>query len=477
MSNSHTPNRWMVVIGAILIQLSLGAIYAWSVFTPALKAAGWNKMETQLVFAVGLLMFALVMVFAGKWMAKYGPRKLVAAGGITLGAGYLLAGLLGGTNFWVVLICVGFIGGAGIGLGYVVPIAVGMRWFPDKKGMITGLAVAGFGFGAMGWVKMAGAWGHMIADYGLSSTFLIYGLAFAIMILVGSIWMVMPPEGWQPEGFTAATPAAVKGGQNYTVQEMLRTPQFYLIFITFAVSAGAGLMSIGLMKLYPMEALQAKGFSVAEASAIAGTAMAVFFSLANGVGRIAWGVASDKIGRRRSVALMTGLQALVLFYFTDMAGTPTLLYFGAMMIGFNFGGNFALFPTLTADVFGNERIGQNYPFIFLSYGVGGIVFPLLGGYLGDIGNFPLAFAICAYACLFGAVCIMIVKKPIYQIAKQSTSVHGFVHQLQLDHIEEVIEHALHPEHFKRVQPNDADSSEVEAGKEELGDEDRVRENA
>ncbi len=450
MQSGHIPNRWLVVLGSLLIQLSLGAIYAWSVFTPALKNAGWTKMDTQIVFAVGLVTFALVMVFAGRGMVRYGPRKLAVVGGLTLGAGYLLAGFLGGTAFWPVCLGIGLIGGAGIGLGYVVPIAVGMRWFPDKKGLITGLAVAGFGFGAMGWVKIAGAWGHLIELYGLSTTFIIYGAAFGTLTLVGSIWMVMPPKGWKPEGFIDNTPAAAKGNQNYTVQEMFRTPQFYLIFLTFTVSAGAGLMSIGLMKLYPMEALQANGYDVLEASAIAGTAMAVFFSLANGVGRIVWGSLSDIIGRRKSIAVMTFTQALILFSFTSMAGNEYLLYLGAMLIGFNFGGNFALFPTLTADVFGNDRIGQNYPFIFLSYGVGGIAGPLLGGVLGDLGNFPLAFFICGVACMAGSLFIMLVKKPDHDEALRPASVHGFMHQMHLDHLEEVMEFAQHPDHFKRV---------------------------
>jgi OFA family oxalate/formate antiporter-like MFS transporter len=450
MQTDRSPSRWLVVLGSILIQLSLGAIYAWSVFTPALKEAGWSKMDTQLVFAVGLVTFALVMIFAGRAIATLGPRRLAAAGGLTLGAGYALAGLLGGTEFWAVCLGVGLIGGAGIGLGYVVPIAVGVRWFPDKKGLVAGLAVAGFGFGAMGWVKIAGAWGNLIEIYGLSTTFLVYGAAFAALILVGSLWMTMPPKGWQPEGFVATTPAAAKGRQNFTVPEMLRTPQFYLVFLTFAVSAGAGLMSIGLMKLYPMEALQAAGYGPVEASAIAGTAMAVFFSLANGVGRIAWGTLSDRIGRRRSVVVMATTQAVFLFAFTAMAGNEYLLYVGAMLIGFNFGGNFALFPALTADIFGNERVGQNYPFIFLSYGVGGIAGPLLGGILGDMGNFPLAFAICGFACLVGALCTLMVHHPDHEEAVRPASVHGFLHQMHLDHLEDVVEHAVHPDHFKRI---------------------------
>jgi OFA family oxalate/formate antiporter-like MFS transporter len=299
-------NRWWVVVGAVMIQLCLGAIYAWSVFTPALKAAGWSKLDTQLVFAVGLAVFAVVMVFAGRKLPAWGPRRLAVAGGLILGAGYMLAGLLGGTGFWPVLIGVGIIGGAGIGLGYVVPIAVGMNWFPDHKGMITGLAVAGFGFGAMAWVKLAGEWGNLLATIGLAQTFIAYGIIFSVLVLAGSAWMRLPPKGWRPAGYQPPPQKAGAGGEEFTPGDMLHTPQFYLIFVTFVVSAGAGLMSIGLMKLYPMEALQAAGYSVAEASAIAGTAMAVFFSIANGVGRIAWGAASDVFGRKRALMLMVG---------------------------------------------------------------------------------------------------------------------------------------------------------------------------
>jgi len=408
-------NRWLVVVGAILIQLCLGAIYAWSVFTPALKDAGWTKVDTQIVFAVGLAFFAIVMVFAGKKLAVWGPKKLATLSAIVLGLGYTLAGLFGGTAFWALTILIGVIGGAGIGIGYVVPIAVGMRWFPDKKGMITGLAVAGFGFGAMLWVKLAGAWGHLIADYGLSTTFTIYGVAFAILVFIGATWMVFPPEGWLPEGYIPPEAAAgnITNKQDFSSNEMLKTPQFFLIFLTFVFSAGAGLMSIGLMKLYPMEALQNNEFTNLEASAIAGTAMAVFFSLANGLGRIIWGSLSDVLGRRLSIIIMAATQGIIVIAFTKMAGTPILLYLGATLIGFNFGGNFALFPTITADTFGAKNIGENYPFVFLAYGVGGIVGPILGGRLGDLGNFPLAFTICGVACLIGAVLTFMVK-PVQQ---------------------------------------------------------------
>jgi len=424
-------NRWSVVFGAVLIQMCLGAIYAWSVFTPALKNAGWTKLETQWVFAVGLASFALVMVFSGRKLQSWGPQKLAIIGGLTLGAGYLITGSFSSPDFWVVLLGIGLISGAGIGMGYVVPIAVGMNWFPDHKGMITGLAVAGFGFGAMIWVKLAGTWGNLITDIGLMNTFLVYGIIFIALVLIGSIWMKMPPKGWKPEGYQPPKQTAGSGGEDFSVSDMLHTPQFYLIFFTFAVSAGAGLMSIGLMKLYPMEALQANGYSMVEASAIAGTAMAVFFSIANGLGRIIWGTLSDKLGRKNSVVLMAGTQGIILLAFTTMAGNEYLLYLGAALIGFNFGGNFALFPALTADEFGNQRVGQNYPYIFLSYGVGGIVFPVLGGVLGDIGNFSLAFSICGVACLIGAIASAIVFPPHRCEAHRAFSVHGFFHQLHI----------------------------------------------
>ncbi len=233
-------NRWLVVVGAILIQLALGAIYAWSVFTPKLVEAGWSKSDTQDVFAAGLAFFAIVMVMAGRMMPKLGPRKLAISGGIVLGAGYALAGLSGGTGYWPVLILIGVVGGSGIGLAYVVPIAVGMRWFPDKKGLITGLAVAGFGFGAMGWVKMAGAWGHLIENMGLASVFTAYGIAFLVMVVIGGMFMVFPPDGWLPEGYTPPETAAGSSNSNvdFTASEMLKTPQFYMIFAAFVVGGG-----------------------------------------------------------------------------------------------------------------------------------------------------------------------------------------------------------------------------------------------
>lgn len=415
MGAGEIKNRYLVVFGAILIQLALGNLYAWSVYTPVLIKAGWTKLDTQIVFTVGLVTFALLMIFAGKKLKEWGPQKLTILGGTVLGAGYILAGILGASSFWNLTLSIGLLAGAGIGLAYVVPIAVAIRWFPDKKGLITGLTVAGFGFGALGWVKFADSWGHLIENMGLAGTFIAYGVIYAVLIFIGSRWMLFPPVDWRPEGWeeksmTTVAKRPVKAVE-FESHEMLKTKQFYLLNLTFAFSSGAGLMAIGLMKLYPVEALQINGVEAIKAGAIASTAMAVFFSLANGLGRIIWGWISDQMSRRLALVLMTLSQGIIVILFTYMAGHEYLLYLGATLIGFNYGGCFALFPAVTADFFGSKNVGQNYPYVFLAYGLGGVLGPILGGVLGDLGNFPLAFTICGGLVLLGAVMMWVVKAP------------------------------------------------------------------
>ncbi len=412
-ADSRLMNRWNVVLGAVLIQSCLGAIYAWSVFTPSLEAAGWTKARTQCVFAAGLFCFAVAMVFAGRMLPRWGPRKLAALGGVILGTGYIAAGAFGGESYAANLLFLGFFGGIGIGMAYVVPIAVGMRWFPDRKGLITGFAVAGFGFGALLWVKLAGAWGHLIDRWGLGTTFVVYGALFLLIIVIGSVWMVFPPDNWKPRGHTSPAADSIgrasSGTIEFTTREMLQSPQFYMIFLTFMFGASAGLMCIGLMKQFPKAALEANGMTPAQASATAGTAIAVFFSIANGFGRIAWGAMSDRLGRRRSLVVMTAVQGVVVILFQWMAGSAGTLYVASALIGFNFGGNFALFPYMTADTFGTRSVGQNYPWVFLAYGTGGILGPIMGGWLGDMQNFSLAFSLCGGLCLVAAFVISRVR--------------------------------------------------------------------
>ncbi len=429
MSDGKVMNRWFVVLGAILIQLCLGAIYAWSVFTRALTTDPYNftATQTQWIFGVGLASFAIVMIIAGRMQAKFPPRNVAIAGGLVLGLGYAAASFMG-TSFIGHLVCIGLIGGSGIGLGYVVPIAVGVKWFPDKKGMLTGLAVAGFGFGALLWIQLAGPWGQLIANLGVANVFLVYGIAFALIVILGSTWMVNPPAGWKPEGWEppAPSPGSVASGiVDLGSSEMLRTPQFYMLWSMFAAGAMAGLMVIGCIRLFGIDALRSAGVDEVTAAARASTAMGVFFALANGLGRIGWGMISDKLGRKASLFTMFLLQGVVMLLFYQMGFHPWTLYLGAAVIGFNFGGNFALFPAATADCFGNKNVGTNYGWVFTSYGVGGIVGPVLGGLFGDIAQEAAAqaggqidpspwatpFIIAGVACLAAAGLALALRAP------------------------------------------------------------------
>lgn len=430
MRGLRITNRWMVVVGAILIQLALGAIYAWSVFTKLLTDPrgdyAFSATQTAWIFSLGLATFAVVMVFAGKWQAKSGPTIVAFSGGLILGAAYILGGFFG-SSFTAQLLCIGLMGGAGIGLAYVVPIAVGVKWFPDKKGMITGLAVAGFGFGATIWVKLAGSWFGGLLNisniFGLpavQSVFVIYGIAFTTMVLLGSLVMVNPPENYKPDGWKPPenTDAKITGGIEFTSKQMLATKQFYALWLVFIFSALSGLMVIYCIKLFGIDALEHNG--VARAGVITGTAMA-WYAIFNGLGRIIWGMVSDKMGRKKSILFMTlfqGIIMLMIYHVFIRYGMTTGFIIGASIIGFNFGGNFALFPAITADFFGNKNVGRNYGWMFTAYGFAGIAGPQLAGYFKDAASgsaepivWMTPFIVAGIGCLVGCIIILFLKAP------------------------------------------------------------------
>ena len=423
-------NRWWVVAGGMLIQLCLGAIYAWSAFTGELtdEPFAFSKTQTQIIFSVGLASFACVMaLIAGRWQRNSGPRVVALTGGVVLGIGYLLAGI-SGESFWGMLVGIGLLGGAGIGLAYVCPIAALVKWFPDMKGFISGLAVAGFGFGALIWIKLTEGFQFGPIDltpgweglYGMgwsvNNVFTLYGIVFAILVGIGSLAMINPPEGYAPAGWEPPSGAAAQstGGVDFTEKQMMATPQFWGLFFLFLVGAISGLMIIGIIRLFGFDALtdpMRAGLGETDALLATGTAMGLFYALFNGLGRILWGKISDRTGRRAAITMMCALQGVVMIAFFFIGGSVAGLCLGAAIIGFNFGGNFALFPAATADYFGNKNVGTNYPFVFLAYGVGGIVGPILGGYMGDLQAWMWAFIPAGVACLIAAAVAMRLTPP------------------------------------------------------------------
>ena len=417
-------NRWVIVVGGILIQLALGAIYAWSAFTGPLQGTAtlpsefaFTKTETQAIFSVGLLVFAIFTIIGGRLQIKHGPMKVALTGGVLLGLGYILASFVG-ASFIGKLVFIGVLAGAGIGLAYVVPIATGVKWFPDKKGLVSGLAVAGFGFGAFIWIllanppsllgfsglisKQTGANAYTVAN--VDFAFLIYGAVFLALVVAGSLVMKNPPAGWKPSGWT---PPQASPGKASTVlgckpKEMLRRKTFYILWVMFLVGALAGLMVIGNVQNFAKDTTDgftAYGFSPQEAIDFAVIGAAVCLPIFNGAGRIVWGQVSDRIGRGKALIGMFAFQTVMMAVFFYTTSNPILFYIIAALIGFNFGGNFALFPVSCADSFGAENLAINYGFLFTAYGIGGIVGPILAGLVQDAGlSFLYAFIPAAAMC-------------------------------------------------------------------------------
>lgn len=394
-------NRWLVVVGALIIQVCLGAIYSWSVFVNPLKEVfSYTTTQTQMIFSLALATFALTMIFAGRLQDKKGPRTVATLGGIVLGVGYLLASFTGG-SFPLLALAVGFIGGAGIGLSYVCPIAACVKWFPDKRGMVTGLAVAGFGAGAWIFAKIASSF---INIYGLLTSFQYLGFIFMIAVVVGAQLLRNPPAGWKPAGWEPPEfTSKASSVEDFEWREMVELKQFWMLWIMFVFGAAAGLLVIGILKPYGIY----NGLSTAAAANAVGV-----LALFNGAGRIVWGTASDKIGRKNAMTLMFLLQGIMMFVLIKMGSTELTLSIAAAWVGFNFGGNLALFPSTTADFFGAKNVGINYGLVFTAYGVAGIAGPLLAGSIFDItGSYMWAFIPSGVACLIAAGISLGLKPP------------------------------------------------------------------
>ena len=409
-------NRYLVIIGALLVQLCLGSIYAWSFFQTALRGGAytWTALLTQLPFAAGLASFALFMIVAGRWQDRVGPRKVATIGGILLGLGYILAFLVdivaGGDEvigtIWLI-ITYGIIGGAGIGFAYVCPIAALVKWFPDKKGTITGIAVAGFGAGALvfGYVE-----DYLLQLYGVPATaavgmpFMILGIVYLVLVILGSQVLSNPPEGWLPEGYTPPPTTADGAGLDIMPGQMVRTGTFWVLWLMFVFAATAGLMTLGNVK--------SAGIAIdplTDAVILVGV-----MSLLNAAGRIVWGATSDRLGRENTMILMFTILAIGMFAFavaTITPGTTWLVIMAiASLIGFCFGGNFALFPSATADFWGSKNVGKNYGVVFTAYGIAGITGALVAGPIVDAtGSYYMAFIITGFLAIIAVIFTFVLK--------------------------------------------------------------------
>jgi len=403
-----TQNRWLVVLAAVVLELALGAIYAWSTFASYLKNEElWTSSQTQWVFSAGTLALAIAVIFAGKLNEIVGPRKLIILSAAVTGGGYILGGILPLQPVWVTL-TVGLIGGAGIGIAYALPISVCSKWFPDKKGLVVGLGMAGFGTGSLIWQYLLK--GVFYDAVGISMTFIIYGVCFIAMIMFSYFFLYNPPKDYTVPGYELGmnnNSSEKLEEVNFTSSEIVRMPQFYFLFYALMVGSGAGLMVIGIAKIWPQQVLTELEYL--NAAEIATFSAAVIYPLFNGLGRIIWGWLSDKIGWKLSIIIMDSIQALTIFLIVLLVQTPATLYIGMAIIAFNYGGNFTVFPMATAGVFGRKYLSSNYGLVFFSFGIGALIGPSLGGYFNDSGNQLAAFIIAGISLAIGVVLTILIK--------------------------------------------------------------------
>ncbi|UCE44633.1 MAG: OFA family MFS transporter [Methanobacteriota archaeon] len=384
-SNERVMNRWSVVLGALLIQLALGAVYAFSIFTSPLSEALDSDPKSFAIlgiFSAAIAIFALTMIFAGRLQDRKGPRIVATAGGLAYSAGYITAAF-STESLPMMYLSYGVLGGIGLGLGYVCPLAAAVKWFPDKRGFVTGIAVAGFGAGAFLFTQV-GNWIIDSSSNGLSDAFLYLGLIFLLMVVGGAQLLRNPPEGWMPRGYVPPD-AAAKTNHEFGWREMMRTKQFPMLFMMFLLSATAGLMMIANVRNLA-QYLDPSGSAlvVAQFQTIAG-----IIALFNGAGRIVWGKVSDSLGRANTLRIMFLLQALLLlaaaWFFAARPSGEIIQFIGltslAAAVGFTFGGNFSLFPSTTAEYFGTRNIGINYGLVFTGYGAAGVVGGLIPGFM------------------------------------------------------------------------------------------------
>lgn len=428
MSESKTLNRWTVIAGALLVQVILGTVYAFSVFVKPLQAEfGWDRTTTQWAFSLALASFAGVMIPAGRLQDRIGPRKVASIGGILLGASFLLgAVLVAAARPWALYLTYGILGGAGIGFAYVCPIAASVKWFPDKKGLITGLAVAGFGAGALFFAGPAsilllppaesgepiGLSQILLIGLGISegtgfgmgwrAFFVLHGVVCGGAVLLGASLLRNPPPGW--------TPPAPKGGSqplkpavDVEWRHMLNTPLACMIWLTFIFGATSGLMAIGQWTPMMASVLEGKTFAPDWMRGFGRFVEPVgILAIFNALGRIFWGKVSDLIDRPRAMMIMFLMQGMA-FMMLPSAHSNAAIFLASALVGLNFGGCFALFPSLTADCFGTKHFGINYGWIFTAYGVAGIIGPIVGGVLFDVTEqYILAFVFAGTLCFVAA---------------------------------------------------------------------------
>ncbi len=397
--------RWWIAIAAIVMQLCLGTVYAWSVFKkPLMTTHGWGETETQVTFMICIGVIGIAAAFGGTLVDKKGPRFVATLGGVLFGAGTLIAGLADSIgSIWLLYLGFGLIGGLGNGFGYVTPIATLIRWFPDKRGLVTGLAVMGFGAGAFFMGKIAP---DMVISMGVANTFYIWGIIFLIAVTGSAQLYKNPPAGWLPAGFKPAASGGISAADSYTFDDAIKTRQWWMLWamLFLNVSAGIGLIS----QLSPMaqDVVKASNPGIAAAAlAVAGGTILAVASIFNGLGRLLWAWLSDAIGRRNVFMTMFITQAVLYIVLPGISSQLLFTVIACYLLAC-YGGGFATMPAFAADSFGPGYIGKVYGIMLTAWGAAGVVGPLVFAELKGI-----ALYVAAGLLIIGFLLALLYRRP------------------------------------------------------------------
>ena len=372
---SFLPNRWVLAIMAFIMQLALGSVYAWSVFLNSVIASYHvSRLQANLTFSIVLLALGITAGFGGYLNNRFGPRVIATLGGILYGLGVILAAFTA-PHIFLLYLTFGIIGGIGVGLGYIVALAMLIKWFPDRRGFITGLAVAGLGGGALITSPIAAA---LIKSVGVGSTFLYLGIAYLVVIVVVAQFFRTAPEGYAPAGWTpSARQQMDRSRRDYTLPEALRLPRWYVLWLILAlnVTAGAAVISVAS----PM----AQKFTGVDA--VTAALLVSVIGIFNGAGRLFWGWLSDGITRPFTFLSMFIIQAIVFAILPSITSFVVLLV-PVAIIALCYGGGFGTMPAFAADFFGAKNAGTIYGAMLTAWSAGGIVGPILITSFGTTKN-------------------------------------------------------------------------------------------
>lgn len=390
---------WKVLLAGLCINLTIGVVYSWSVIKKALVSEwGWTNSDASLPYTVAIVSWAFCNYFAGTLQDKIGPKKVVTLGVVFTGLGLILSSFVSSVPLLVV--SYGILTGAGIGFAYASVTPPAYKWFHStKKGMVAGIVVSGMGLASL---YIAPLTTMLLHRYGISRTFLIFGIFILVAGTLIAQQIKNPPTGYVPPiPANAPKVVAIKAGTNFTWKEMIRTKQFYLFWLMFAFASSAGLMIIGnIATIAKTQALMENGFFLVGL-------LAIF----NASGRLAAGFLSDKIGRVPTMIIVFVLQGVNMLMFANYS-TPLTISIGTALAGIGYGALLSLFPSATADYYGVKNFGGNYGILYTAWGIAGTMGPIIAGIVVDrTGSYNLAYIISA-AMLGAALLLALITKPI-----------------------------------------------------------------